>query len=94
MKLTDYGISEDRYIELRSICRQYDADRASPRADKRARAEAVRAAAEAADPALCVYILRNVTRRVRYEEMPVPCGINQFFRARRRFFVELDQRVP
>lgn len=81
-------------MELRSICRQYDADRVHVNPAKRARAEAVRAAAEAVDPALCTYILSNVTRRVRYEEMPVPCGINQFFRARRRFFVELDGRMP
>lgn len=50
-------------------------------------------AANAADPSLSKYILSNVTRGVRFEEMPVPCGINQFYRARRRFFWELDQRA-
>lgn len=50
-------------------------------------------AAAAADPSLCRYILMNVTKDVRFEDMPVPCGRNQFFAARKRFFVELHARL-
>lgn len=80
-------------MELKYICLQYARDRQSGNAQKLKRAAAIEAAAEAADNALAPFILRNVTERRRYEEMPVPSGINQFFRARRRFFVELDRRV-
>ncbi len=124
LRMDDYGISENRYTELKYMCRQYDdmrsrldrirmgIDDPSPRkGNSPAQAKdptgnnAIRAAdswcarrirdieqaARAADPALSKYILNNVTRGIRYEEMPVPCGINQFYSARRRFFWELDQ---
>lgn len=124
LRMDEYGISGDRYTELKYMCRQYDAmksklnrirmgiDDPSPRkgnsaaqvkdptGNNAARAAdswcarricAIEQAARVADPSLSKYILSNVTRDVRYEEMPVPCGINQFYRARRRFFWELDQ---
>ena len=50
---------------------------------------AINHAAIAADAALSPYILKNVTTDMRYENMPVPCGRNQFFAARRRFFEQL-----
>ena len=50
---------------------------------------AINHAAIAADAALSPYILKNVTADMRYENMPVPCGRNQFFAARRRFFEQL-----
>lgn len=93
LRLNDYGISEERYMELKYICLQYAHDRRSESIQKRERAAAVEEAAKAADYALAPFIMRNVTERRRYEEMQVPSGINQFFRARRRFFVELDRRV-
>ena len=58
-----------------------------------ARIHAIEQAAIAADPSLCRYILRNVTRGVSYERMDAPCGRRQFFEVRRRFFWELDQLV-
>lgn len=58
-----------------------------------ARIYAIEQAAIAADPALCRYILLNVTRGTKYEHMDVPRGRRQFFDARRRFFWELDQRI-
>lgn len=124
LRMDEYGISGDRYTELKYMCRQYDAmksklnrirmgiDDPSPRKGNSAaqvkdptgnnaaraadswcarRIGAIEQAARVADPSLSKYILSNVTRDVRYEEMPVPCGINQFYRARRRFFWELDQ---
>ena len=50
---------------------------------------AINHAAIAADAALSQYILKNVTMDMRYENMHVPCGRNQFFEARRRFFEQL-----
>ena len=54
---------------------------------------AIHHAAIAADASLCQWILKNVTCDMRYEDMPVPCGRNQFFAARRRFFEELHRRL-
>lgn len=50
---------------------------------------AIEQAAMAADMSLFPYILANVTRDMRFEDMDVPAGRNQFFDARRRFFEEL-----
>lgn len=55
---------------------------------------AIEQAAVTAAPDICEYILRSVTRGERFEEMNVPCHRNTFFAARRRFFVELDARLP
>lgn len=55
---------------------------------------AIEQSAAAAAPDICEYILRNVTRGARFEEMDVPCHRNTFFRGRRRFFIELDSRIP
>lgn len=94
LRLKEYGISDERYMELKYIALQYGENRKSKDKRKRSKAAAVEAAAEAADHALAQYVLRNVTEKARYEEMPIPSGVNQFFRARRMFFVELDTRVP
>lgn len=70
--------------------------RAVRAADSRdaARVHAIEQAAIAADPALCKYILRNVTRGVSYDIMRarerIPCGRAQFYELRRRFFWLLD----
>ena len=93
LRLKEYGISDERYMELKYIALQYCENRKSTDERRRGKAAAVEAAADAADPSLAKYVLRNVTEKQRYEEMPVPAGINQFFRARRMFFVELDKRV-
>ena len=55
---------------------------------------AIEQSAIEADPSLNAYILANVTGRMRYEEMAAPCGRNQFFAARKRFFEALNLRVP
>ena len=55
---------------------------------------AIEQAAIAASPSMSEYVLMNVTQGRRYEEMQTPCGRNQFFAARRKFFDELDVRVP
>jgi len=58
-----------------------------------ARINAIEQAAVAADPQLCRYILANVARDISFEKLNVPCGRNQFFEARRKFFIELDDRL-
>lgn len=93
LRLKDFGISDARYMELKGIALQYAENKKSKDKHRRGKAAAVEAAAEAAEPSLAKYVMMNVTEKQRFEEMPVPAGINQFFRARRMFFVELDKRV-
>lgn len=93
LRLKEFGISDERYMELKYIALQYGENKRSKDKRRCSKAAAVEAAAEAADPALAKYVMLNVTDKRRFEEMPVPAGINQFFRARRMFFVELDKRV-
>jgi predicted RNA-binding Zn-ribbon protein involved in translation (DUF1610 family) len=57
------------------------------------RTHAIEQAAIAADATLCEYILRHATEGARYEDMCPPCGRAQFYRARRAFYWELDQRL-
>lgn len=94
LKLEEFGISNERYTELKYACLQYGQYKASKDERWVDKIKAVEQAAEAADPALAKYILRNVTEKAKFEEMPVPSGVNQFFRARRRFFVELHRLLP
>lgn len=58
------------------------------------KAAAIEQAAIAADAGIAKYILQNVTRRTTYEQMDVPAGRRQFFAARRRYFFELNSRMP
>lgn len=54
---------------------------------------AIEDSAGIAAPDLYEYLMKNVTRGVKYEDMRVPTGRRQFYAARRRFYLELDQRV-
>lgn len=55
---------------------------------------AIEQAAVTASPELCKWILKSVTEGVPLERLQPPCGKNQFYAARRRFFIELDSRMP
>lgn len=55
---------------------------------------AIEQAAVAAAPAYSAHVLMSATRGCTWEELGPPCGRNQFLAARRRFFDELDVRVP
>ena len=55
--------------------------------------EAIEQSAIAADADLYQQIINNVGRGIRYEEQAVPCGINQFYKARRAFFWRLAVRL-
>lgn len=63
------------------------------RLSKADKIRAVEDSARAAGPGIYIELMRNVTRGVKYEDMPVPCGRAQFYAARRRFFIELDARI-
>lgn len=48
-------------------------------------------AVEAGGVVIAPFILKNVTQKLHYRVLgDVPCGINQFYRMRRRFFELLD----
>ena len=54
--------------------------------------EDVEQAALEADAVLYRYVLKSVTQRVPYDRLGVPCGANQFYAARQRFFIALARR--
>lgn len=72
-------------------------ERAVELAEKyRIKIDMVELAAKLADETLAPYVLLNVTQGLSFERMTAqgrrpPCGINQFYEARQKFFWELDQ---
>ena len=72
-------------------------ERAVELAEKyRIKIDMVELAAKLADETLAPYILLNVTQGLSFDRMTAqgrrpPCGINQFYEARQKFFWELDQ---
>ncbi len=48
--------------------------------------EMIEKSAREADRRISRYIIRNVTERVQYEHMNVPCGRRQFYEKRKLFF--------
>lgn len=88
-RLEQNGVSRNRYFELVYFSRQYAEYRRSR--ETAWCADLIEAAARNADGSLAPYILRNVTGGQRYEYIAPPCGINQFYHARQRYFIELDR---
>lgn len=120
-----FGISKNRFLQLKYLARQYDELRAwesklrsdeldrvqranaawhakDPTGNKAIRfvtlsnADKIRAiedSARAAAPGMERALLRCVTRGESWERIAPPCGRDQFYAMRRRFFVELDLRV-
>ena len=72
-------------------------ERAVELAEKyRIKIDMVELAAKKADEALAPFILLNVTQALSFDALDrmgkkPPCGINQFYEARQKFFWELDQ---
>ena len=72
-------------------------ERAVELAEKyRLKIDMVELAAKLADETLAPYVLLNVTQGLSFDRMTAqgrrpPCGINQFYEARQKFFWELDQ---
>lgn len=92
------GISRLRVLELKLVClryREYAAEtpfregweNSLPRRKMRAIEEAARQAA----PEISKYLLEHVTTGVLPEKLCPPCGIRQFYQARRMFFVKLNR---
>ena len=57
------------------------------------RIRAIEEAARAAGAEIYSWLMRCVTRGETYEQLGPPCGQAQFYRARRRFYIELDRRI-
>lgn len=88
------GISKNRYGELKYIAKQYDELRSLgkvPSEGDMRKIQAIEAAARATDLDLCEWILQSVTAGKAFEQLNPPCGRVQFFRARTRFFIELNR---
>jgi len=72
-------------------------ERAVEMAEKfRTKIDMVELAARLADEILAPYVLLNVTQGLSFDKLAAqgrkpPCGINQFYEARQKFFWELDQ---
>lgn len=87
-------ISPERYDELRAIVRQYDEIRkAGTDGPLFWRLAVIDAAAMAAADDLAPYVLANVAHGIPWEQMRAPCGRNTLYRARSRFFRELNTRM-
>ena len=91
-RLEKQGISRERYQELLHISRQFFEQHGAgnPLAW---RVSVIERAAAAAGEFLAPYILANVTEGRTFEQMTVPCGRNQFFQVRKRYFQELDRML-
>lgn len=88
------GISKNRYGELKYIAKQYDELQSlnkTPSEGDIRKIQAIEVAAQAADSALFEWILQCVTAGKTFEQLNPPCGRVQFFRARTRFFIELNR---
>lgn len=81
-------LSKDRYIELKHFCLQYERFKKS--APKNA--ELMEQCCICAAPDWHEALLKNISKGIIYEHMPVPCGRRQFYESRSRFFLELDKR--
>lgn len=62
-------------------------------ASKADRIRAIEESAKAAGEGIVRELMLHVTRGIQYDKLNPPCGRAQFYRARRRFYIELDKRV-
>lgn len=58
------------------------------------RVKIIEDSAKAADPSLWRYLISNVCRGVAFQYLNAPCSRPYFTGAKRRFFAELDERLP
>ena len=95
IKLSNMGISQNKYNELKYFCAQYDEKKKEAKAGStqcRNDIELIERTAIMADGGIYPYILKNVTEKIPYEYMNVPCGRRQFYEARRIFFILLAEK--
>lgn len=99
LSLGKYGISQDRYRELKYFCLQYDKwkqEQTSPETVIRDLAikklalieqTAIETASE-----LYPYILQSVTQDIPYEYLDAPCEKRKFNDIKKRFFICLSEK--
>lgn len=94
-----YGFKSNGFgnVPIRPSEHSDPTERAVELAEKyRLKIDMVELAANRANEVLAPYILLNVTQGLSFERLTAqgrrpPCGINQFYEARQKFFWELDQ---
>lgn len=95
VKIKEYGISREKYAELKYFCMQYHEKKREALNGNTLRqkdVEQIEQTALETDPSLYPYILRSVTEGIPYEYMDVPCGRKQFYEARRIYFILLAEK--
>ncbi len=100
MSYKDYGISKERYLELKHFCLQYEEKKKNARPGKQAEqkensirdCKLIEQAAKQTDEMLSPYILKCVATGLPYEYLGnVPVSRNDFYGYRRLFFHHLDK---
>ncbi len=91
LSLQKYGISKRRYRELHNHCLQYEEFKKNE--NTKHFAIRIEETAREADASLQEYILKSVTQDIPFRYMNVPAGINQFYAARRNFYIMLSQKM-
>ena len=88
LSFKDYGITQERYRELRMFCQCRQND------------DVTRSAAFTACPEIAEYILLSVRKNKSYESIEfdrklgrIPCGRTDFYGYRRLFYHLLDQKL-
>lgn len=95
IKLNNIRISKNKYNELKYFCAQYDEKKKEAKAGNtqcRQDIDLIEQTAIMADRDIYPYILKNVTEKIPYEYMDVPCGRRKFYEARRIFFSLLAEK--
>ncbi len=98
LSLGKYGISQNRYRELKYFCLQYDEWKqqlscaAANKKELIYKCELVEQTAIEAAAELYQYILQSVTQGEPYECMDIPFNKNEFYNARKRFFFLLSEK--
>lgn len=84
----DYGISKERYRELKSICRLREYN------------SLVRSVAHTADKEIAEFIILSVTQNRSFDRLEfdlklgrIPCGRTDFYAIRRKFYYLLDDEL-
>lgn len=97
INLDKYGISQDRYDELRAICRQYGTLKKKSNAGElsaRKKVEAIEGAlttTTSRDPGMYKPLLAYLTRNIPFDQLEIPSNKKLFFEFRKAFYVNLDK---
>ena len=102
-----YGISRERYLELKYFCLQYGNKKKAildfewqgkNTIDERKRdklekeIELIEDCVKSVGAEITEYLLKSVTKDISYEVLFVPCGRRQFYEIKRKFFKLLDEK--